>query len=106
MTVRTTSGSSIGIIGAPRKAAVRSVFQTLKTVLLVLGIAVMLAASVAFGRDADPCREVYLASGLSQQQVTFDEFREISGDQTCAPHVGVQDGANEVAPRADRYAQG
>jgi hypothetical protein len=45
----------------------------------------VLAAAAAFGGDRDPCRTAYLASGLSQQQVTFEEFGEIYGDGLCAP---------------------
>jgi hypothetical protein len=58
-----------------------------KTKVLVLAatVAAMLVAAAAFGGDRDPCRTAYLASGLSQQQVTFEEFGEIYGDGLCAP---------------------
>jgi len=54
----------------------------------VLGamVATMLATSLAFGGVPPPCWEAYLQSGLSQQQMGFEEFRELYGD-TCAPEV-------------------
>ena len=59
---------------------------------VVLGaiVAMMLAAAAAFGENWDPCYEAYLASGLSQQQVGFEEFRELYGDGLCAPGGGAR----------------
>ena len=57
-----------------------------KRMALAATLAMMLAAVVAFGGDTTPCREEYLASGLSQQQVSFAEFRELyGGEDVCAP---------------------
>ena len=47
-------------------------------------VAMMLAAAAAFGETPTPCYEAYLASGLSQQQMGFEEFRELYGDGVCA----------------------
>ena len=41
-------------------------------------------AGLVFGQDSDPCREAYLESGLSAQQMTFDEFRGSYGQTLCA----------------------
>jgi hypothetical protein len=46
-------------------------------------------AGLVLGQDSDPCREAYVASGLSAQQVSFAEFRGIYGETTCATDVGV-----------------
>jgi len=57
-----------------------------KRMALAATLAMMLAAVVAFGGDTTPCREEYLASGLSQQQMSFAEFRELyGGEDVCAP---------------------
>jgi hypothetical protein len=53
--------------------------------LLAATVAAMLVAAVASGEGRDPCRTAYLASGLSQQQVTFEEFGELYGEGLCAP---------------------
>jgi hypothetical protein len=46
--------------------------------------ATMLAASIAFGEDYGPCYEAYRTSGLTEQQMSFDEFRAIYSDTICA----------------------
>ena len=44
----------------------------------------MLGAGLAFGADGDPCREAYLESGLTAQQMTFEEFHGFYSDTLCA----------------------
>jgi hypothetical protein len=44
----------------------------------------MLGAGLTFGVDGDPCREAYLESGLTAQQMTFDEFHGFYSDTLCA----------------------
>ena len=44
----------------------------------------MLGAGLAFGADGDPCREAYLESGLTAQQMTFEEFLAFYPDTLCA----------------------
>jgi hypothetical protein len=48
-------------------------------------LAAMLVAAAASGEGRDPGRTAYLASGLSQQQVSFEEFGQLYGDGLCAP---------------------
>ena len=43
----------------------------------------MLGAGFAFSTDSDPCREAYLESGLTAQQMTFDEFRGFWPHPVC-----------------------
>src|SRR5215213_3609868 len=40
----------------------------------------MLASGAALGQDPGPCHETYLQSGLSKQQMTFDDFRGFYAD--------------------------
>lgn len=54
------------------------------TVLAVVLVA-LLTSSAAFGKDHGACYEAYLQSGLTQQQLTFDEFQRLYGDTLCAP---------------------
>ena len=42
-------------------------------------------AGLVFGQENDPCREAYLESGLTVQQMGFSEFRELYADTSCAP---------------------
>lgn len=49
----------------------------------------MLVTGLAFGEDKDPCYEAYLESGLTAQQMTFDEFRGMYGETLCATGGGV-----------------
>jgi hypothetical protein len=44
----------------------------------------MLMSSVAFGEDHGQCYGAYLESGLTEQQMTFDQFRDFYADTLCA----------------------
>jgi hypothetical protein len=57
--------------------------MTRKGVALV-ALMTMLAAGVAFGGDYRPCYDAYRSSGLTAQQMTFDQFRRFYGDTLCA----------------------
>ena len=48
----------------------------------------MLASGAALGQDPGPCHETYLQSGLSKQQMTFDDFRGFYADTLCATDDG------------------
>jgi hypothetical protein len=52
-------------------------------VVVLIGLS---GAGLLIGKDGDPCREVYLQSGLAvQRQVSFQEFRQSYSDVTlCA----------------------
>ena len=54
----------------------------LMVVLICLSV-----AGLVFGQDSDPCREAYLETGLTAQQMTFHEFQLIYGETTCATGV-------------------
>jgi hypothetical protein len=56
-----------------------------KWAALVVVLMTMLAADVALGEDYNPCYEAYLESGLTKQQMPFDEFHKLYGDTLCAP---------------------
>jgi hypothetical protein len=43
------------------------------------------AAGLVLGQDSDPCREAYLQSGPTAQQMGLDEFRQSYSDTLCAP---------------------
>ena len=45
------------------------------------------AAGLVYGQDSDPCREAYLDSGLSVQQMTYHEFQGAYGESVCATDV-------------------
>jgi len=45
------------------------------------------AAGLVLGQDSDPCREAYLDSGLSVQQMTYHEFQGAYGETVCATNV-------------------
>ncbi len=47
-------------------------------------LATVSAASLAFGEDPTPCYEAYRTSGLTQQQMSFEEFRDTYSDDVCA----------------------
>jgi len=64
---------------------------------LVVVLMAMLTASVAFGEDHGPCHGAYLESGLTEQQMTFDQFHRFYGDTLCAP-----DGDDVEASREGR----
>lgn len=61
----------------------------------------MLASGAALGQDPDPCHEAYLQSGLTEQQLTFDDFHRFYGDTLCAPN-----GDGLAAIHADRLSGG
>jgi hypothetical protein len=44
----------------------------------------MVGAGLALSTDTDPCREAYLESRLTAQQMTFEEFRGFYSDTLCA----------------------
>ena len=47
------------------------------------------AAGLVFGQDGNLCYEAYLDSGLSAQQMTFDEFHRLYGETLCATSTEV-----------------
>ena len=53
--------------------------------MIAATVTAMLVLAAASGDGRDPCRTAYLASGLSQAQVTFEEFAEFYGEGLCAP---------------------
>jgi hypothetical protein len=54
---------------------------------VVLGALVLtaLVASSIYGEEHTPCEQAYLESGLTQQQISYDEFRKLYADSLCAP---------------------
>jgi hypothetical protein len=44
----------------------------------------MMGAGLAFSTGTDPCRQAYLESGLTAQQMSFDEFHGFYSDTLCA----------------------
>lgn len=48
----------------------------------------MLAAGLTLGEDRGPCYEAYRSSGLSEQQMTFDQFHALYGETLCSPEGG------------------
>ena len=67
-------------------------------------LATATAASVVFGEAPTPCYEAYRTSGLTQQQMSFEEFRDSYSDDICA--TGERDESpdgqkNERAERRD-----
>jgi hypothetical protein len=57
-----------------------------RTALMVVLIGLS-AAGLLLGRGGDPCREAYLDSGLTAQQMTYDEFRGAYGETLCTTDV-------------------
>ena len=55
-----------------------------KWAALVVVLIAILAANIAFGEDYGPCYGAYLESGLTEQQMTFDQFREFYAGTLCA----------------------
>jgi hypothetical protein len=55
-----------------------------KWVVLGATLVTMLAASLVFGENPTPCQEAYRTSGLTPQQMGFEEFRDFYGDSVCA----------------------
>jgi hypothetical protein len=51
---------------------------------MVLGATLVLfVAAMVFGETPTPCYEAYLMSGLNEQQMSFEEFREAYGESVC-----------------------
>ncbi len=52
---------------------------------VVLGVVLagMLVASIFFGEQHSPCYDLYLGSGLSQENVSFERFREFYEGTVC-----------------------
>ena len=67
-----------------------------KWATLAVVLVTMLAADVAFGADYRPCYQSYRESGLTQQQMTFDQFRHFYSDTLCARDGGGFAAAREV----------
>jgi hypothetical protein len=44
-------------------------------------------AGLIYGQDSDPCREAYLETGLTAQQMTYHEFQGAYGETVCATDV-------------------
>jgi hypothetical protein len=44
-----------------------------------------LLSGAALGQDPGACHEAYLQSGLTEQQLSFDDFRSSYHDTLCAP---------------------
>ncbi len=53
---------------------------------MALGVtlATMMVAAVTFGEDPTLCQQAYLASGLTEQQMSLEEFGALYGDAFCA----------------------
>jgi hypothetical protein len=58
--------------------------RTGKWVALGAALATASAASLVFGEAPTPCYEAYRTSGLTQQQMSFEEFRDSYSDDVCA----------------------
>jgi hypothetical protein len=54
---------------------------------LMVVLVCLSAAGLVFGQDSDPCREAYLDSGLSVQQMSYEEFQSAYGETVCATDV-------------------
>jgi hypothetical protein len=59
--------------------------QIKKAAALAVVLIGILASGAALGQDPGPCHEAYLQSGLTEQQMTFDDFRSFYADTLCAP---------------------
>jgi hypothetical protein len=71
-----------------------------KWAALVVVLVALLTGSAAFGEDHGSCYEAYLQRGLTQQQLTFEQFHSLYGDDLCAP-----DGDGLVASREGRVSE-
>ncbi len=58
--------------------------QARKWVALGATLAVMVVGAVTSGGDLTRCEQAYLASGLTEQQMGFEEFRELYSADVCA----------------------
>ena len=68
-------------------------------------LATMLAVGIASGKDYGACYEAYRSSGLTQQQVSFDEFHKLYADTLCAQDSLYQ-GNDSVGEAASRTLPG
>jgi hypothetical protein len=59
-----------------------------KWAALVVFLVTLLVSGVAFGEDPGPCYEAYLQSGLTEQEISFDDFRHSYADSFCATDGG------------------
>ncbi len=55
-----------------------------KWVALAATLATIFAVSLVYGENPTPCQEAYRTSGLTPQQMGFEEFRDFYGDSVCA----------------------
>ena len=78
--------------------------RTRKWVALGATLALMLAFTVASGEDRTPCREAYLASHFTEQQMSFGEFRELYGDDVCATSGTIKHEAGAEQVTVERTA--
>jgi hypothetical protein len=60
------------------------VMQARKWVALGATLAVMVIGAVTFGGEPTRCEQAYLASGLTEQQMSLEEFGALYGDAFCA----------------------
>jgi hypothetical protein len=67
-----------------------------KWAALAVVLVPMLAANVAFGTEYGPCYQSYRESGLTQQQMTFGQFRHFYSHTLCARDGGGFAAAREV----------
>jgi hypothetical protein len=63
-------------------AAKRS--EARKWVVLGATLVAITAGVTAFGETPTPCYEAYVTSGLTEQQMSFEEFGEFYSDTLCA----------------------
>jgi hypothetical protein len=56
-----------------------------KWAVLATVLVALLTGSATFGEDPEACYETYLQRGLTQQQMTFEEFHSLYADALCAP---------------------
>jgi hypothetical protein len=61
------------------------VSEMTRKVVALVALMTMLAVGVASGEDYGPCYAAYRQSGLTEQQMTFDQFHGFYGDTLCAP---------------------
>ena len=58
----------------------------LRAALMVV-LVCLTAAGLVYGQDSDPCRETYLDTGLTAQQMTYHEFQGAYGETVCVTEV-------------------
>ena len=59
--------------------------QIKKAAALAVVLTGMLVSGAALGQGPGACQEAYLESGLTAQQMAFEEFRDSYSDTLCAP---------------------